>query len=32
MKRRRAEEELVIMEGDLKKKLLDMRSGRDNGS
>ncbi|PJN85637.1 toxic anion resistance protein [Bacillus velezensis] len=31
MKRRRAEEELVIMEGDLKKKLLDMGSGRDNG-
>ncbi|ERH56751.1 MULTISPECIES: toxic anion resistance protein [Bacillus amyloliquefaciens group] len=31
MKRRRAEEELVIMEGDLKKKLLDMGAGRDNG-
>ncbi|WP_249712405.1 toxic anion resistance protein, partial [Bacillus cereus] len=31
MKRRRAEEELVIMEGDLKKKLRDMGTGRDNG-
>ncbi|OCB96505.1 uncharacterized protein SRCM101294_01422 [Bacillus amyloliquefaciens] len=30
MKRKRAEEELVIMEGDLKKKLLNMTPGRDD--
>ncbi|MBY8914765.1 toxic anion resistance protein [Bacillus sp. YC2] len=30
IKRRRAEEELVIMEGDLKEKLLNMKSSRDN--